>query len=63
MQEVINEMPPVEKIGGSEKTWEDTETWAFLYKSVCHDNPVSSTMVHEHQRNSFVSKMTKLRDQ
>ena len=63
MQEVIKESPAVESIGSSEKTWEDTKTWAFLTNSITRDNKVCTELVQEHQRNKFVQKIQKLREQ
>lgn len=45
MQEVIKESPPVESIGSSEKTWEDTKTWAFLTNSITKDSKITSEIV------------------
>ena len=57
MQEVIKESPPVESIGSSEKTWEDTKTWAFLTNSITKDSKITSEIVQEHKRNRFVQKI------
>ena len=48
MQEVIKESPPVESIGSSEKTWEDTKTWAFLTNSITKDSKITTEIVQEH---------------
>ena len=63
MQEVLKETPAVETIGSSDKNWEDTKTWAFLTNSITRDNKVCNDIVSEHQRNRFVQKIQKLREQ
>ena len=43
------------------KKLEKDGTWAFLQKSILSDNRVCTDIIHEDQRNRFISKMTKLR--
>ena len=57
MQEVVGE-----SAGAEPSTGEDGGTWAFLAKSVCRDNAICTEMVRAHQRERFVSKMSKLRE-
>ena len=57
MQEVVGE-----SAGPEPSTGEDGGTWAFLAKSVCRDNAICTEMVRAHQRERFVSKMSKLRE-
>ena len=57
MQEVIKESPAVDSIGSSEKTWEDTKTWAFLTNSITKDSKICTDLIKTHQRDRFVQKI------
>ena len=60
MQEVVRESAGAEPSTGL--NGEDSGTWAFLAKSVCRDSAICTEMVRAHQRERFVSKMSKLRE-
>ena len=60
MQEVVRESAGADSSPGRNE--DDGGAWAFLAKSVCRDSAICTELVRAHQRERFVSKMSKLRE-
>ena len=60
MQEVIKDSgAPKER---TDRSWDDSETWTFLQKSVCRDSKAVTDMINQHQRDRYIAKISRLRE-